>query len=92
MGDLKALNVGMSPAFVGFIVVALVGGAAEMASAFAGARKNMLDLSVGIALGSNASIARRAINLRNARRLAQFPNQRMLASTTADNENFHSSG
>ena len=48
---------GMTPAFVGFIVVALVGGAAEMASAFAGARKNRLDLSVGIALGSAAQIA-----------------------------------
>ena len=48
---------GMTPAFVGFIVVALVGGAAEMASAFAGARSNRLDLSVGIALGSAAQIA-----------------------------------
>jgi Ca2+:H+ antiporter len=52
-----ALALGMTPAFVGFIVVALVGGAAEMASAFAGARKNRLDLSVGIALGSAAQIA-----------------------------------
>ena len=48
---------GMTPAFVGFIVVALVGGAAEMASAFSGARKNRLDLSVGIALGSASQIA-----------------------------------
>jgi Ca2+:H+ antiporter len=48
---------GMTPAFVGFIVVALVGAAAEMAAAFAGARKNRLDLSVGIALGSAAQIA-----------------------------------
>jgi len=48
---------GMSQTFVGFIVVALVGGAAEMASAFAGARKNRLDLSVGIALGSASQIA-----------------------------------
>jgi Ca2+:H+ antiporter len=48
---------GMTQAFVGFIVVALVGGAAEMASAFAGARKNHLDLSIGIALGSAAQIA-----------------------------------
>jgi Ca2+:H+ antiporter len=48
---------GMTPAFVGFIVVALVGAAAEMASAFAGARKNRLDLSVGIALGSASQIA-----------------------------------
>jgi Ca2+:H+ antiporter len=48
---------GMTPVFVGFIVVALVGGAAEMASAFSGARKNRLDLSVGIALGSASQIA-----------------------------------
>ncbi len=48
---------GMSPAFVGFIVVALVGAAAEMASAFSAARKNRLDLSVGIALGSASQIA-----------------------------------
>jgi Ca2+:H+ antiporter len=48
---------GMSPAFVGFVVVALVGGAAEMASAFSGARKDRLDLSVGIALGSASQIA-----------------------------------
>ena len=48
---------GMTPAFVGFIVVALVGGAAEMGSAFSGARKNRLDLSVGIALGSASQIA-----------------------------------
>jgi Ca2+:H+ antiporter len=48
---------GMTPAFVGFIVVALVGGAAEMGAAFSGARKNRLDLSVGIALGSSSQIA-----------------------------------
>ena len=52
-----ALALGMTQAFVGFIVVALVGAAAEMASAFSGARKNRLDLSVGIALGSAAQIA-----------------------------------
>lgn len=48
---------GMTPAFVGFIVVTLVGAAAEMASAFSAARKNRLDLSVGIALGSASQIA-----------------------------------
>ena len=48
---------GMSQAFVGFIVVALVGGAAEMAVAFSAARKDWLDLSVGIALGSASQIA-----------------------------------
>jgi Ca2+:H+ antiporter len=48
---------GMTPAFVGFIVVALVGAAAEMVAAFSSARKNRLDLSVGIALGSASQIA-----------------------------------
>ena len=52
-----AVTFGMTQAFVGFIIVALVGGAAEMASAFSGARKDRLDLSVGIALGSAAQIA-----------------------------------
>jgi Ca2+:H+ antiporter len=52
-----AEDLGMTQAFVGFIVVALVGGAAEMASAFSAARKNRLDMSVGIALGSSAQIA-----------------------------------
>src|SRR6185436_14441464 len=52
-----AVAFGMTPAFVGFIVVALVGGAAEMASAFSAARKDRLDLSVGIALGSASQIA-----------------------------------
>jgi len=52
-----AESFGMTPAFVGFIVVALVGGAAEMGAAFSGARKNRLDLSVGIALGSASQIA-----------------------------------
>jgi Ca2+:H+ antiporter len=52
-----AVDLGMSHAFVGFVVVALVGGAAEMASAFSGALKNRLDLSVGIAFGSATQIA-----------------------------------
>lgn len=55
--QLAAETFGMTQAFVGFIVVALVGAAAEMASAFSGARKNRLDLSVGIALGSASQIA-----------------------------------
>ena len=55
--QIAAEDFGMTPAFVGFIVVALVGAAAEMASAFSAARKNRLDLSVGIALGSASQIA-----------------------------------
>ena len=45
-----ATALGITPAFVGIVIVALVGGAAEMVSAFSAARKNKLDLSVGIAL------------------------------------------
>jgi Ca2+:H+ antiporter len=52
-----AVTFGMTPAFVGFVVVSLVGAAAEMASAFSAARKNRLDMSVGIALGSASQIA-----------------------------------
>jgi Ca2+:H+ antiporter len=52
-----AVSFDMTPAFVGFIIVALVGGAAEMASALSAARQNRLDLSVSIALGSAAQIA-----------------------------------
>lgn len=52
-----AAELGMTPAFVGFIVVALVGAAAEMVAAFAAARADRLDLSVSIALGSSAQIA-----------------------------------
>jgi Ca2+:H+ antiporter len=52
-----AVAFGMTPAFVGFVVVALVGAAAEMLTAFSAARKNRLDLSVSIALGSASQIA-----------------------------------
>ena len=52
-----AATLGISPAFVGFIIVALVGGAAEMVTALSAARKDRLDLSVGVALGSAAQIA-----------------------------------
>jgi len=51
----KAL--GMSQVFIGIVFVAIVGGAAESGSAVAMARKNKLDLSVGIALGSCIQIA-----------------------------------
>jgi Ca2+:H+ antiporter len=52
-----SLQLGMSAPFVGFIVVALVGAAAEMATAFSAARKNRLDLSVSIGMGSASQIA-----------------------------------
>ena len=48
---------GMSAAFVGFIVVSFVGGVPEAMVAISAARKNRLDLSVSIALGSAAQFA-----------------------------------
>jgi Ca2+:H+ antiporter len=51
----KAL--GMSQIFIGIVFLAIVGGAAESGSAIAMARKNKMDLSVGIALGSCIQIA-----------------------------------
>jgi Ca2+:H+ antiporter len=50
-------TLGLSPAFVGFVIVALVGAAAEMTTAFSAAARNRLDMSVGIAFGSSAQIA-----------------------------------
>jgi Ca2+:H+ antiporter len=50
-------SLGMSKAFVGFIVVSLVGAAAEMTTAFSAARKDRLDLAVGVAMGSSSQIA-----------------------------------
>ncbi|MFL6230661.1 MAG: calcium/proton exchanger [Pyrinomonadaceae bacterium] len=54
-GTGKAL--GMSEVFIGIVLLAVVGGAAESGSAVAMARKNKMDLSVGIALGSCIQIA-----------------------------------
>jgi Ca2+:H+ antiporter len=48
---------GMSTVFIGIVFLAIVGGAAESGSAIAMARKNKLDLTVGIALGSSIQIA-----------------------------------
>jgi Ca2+:H+ antiporter len=48
---------GMSQVFIGIVLLAIVGGAAESGSAIAMARKNRMDLTVGIALGSCIQIA-----------------------------------
>jgi Ca2+:H+ antiporter len=50
-------SLGMSQIFIGIVLLAVVGGAAESGSAIAMARKNKVDLSVGIALGSSIQIA-----------------------------------
>ena len=54
-GTGKAL--GMSQTFIGIVFLAIVGGAAESGSAIAMGRKNKMDLSMGIALGSCIQIA-----------------------------------
>jgi Ca2+:H+ antiporter len=48
---------GMSQVFIGIVLLAIVGGAAESGSAIAMARKNRLDLTIGIAMGSSIQIA-----------------------------------
>jgi Ca2+:H+ antiporter len=50
-------KMGLSQGFVGFIIVPVVGAAAEMMAAFSAAKKNKLDISVSIAIGSAAQIA-----------------------------------
>jgi Ca2+:H+ antiporter len=52
-----ASSIGMSQFFIGAVVVALVGNAAEHWVAVAVARKNQIDLSINIAIGSAAQIA-----------------------------------
>jgi Ca2+:H+ antiporter len=49
--------VGVTEVFVGVIVVAIVGNAAEHSAAILMAMKNKMDLSVGIAIGSSLQIA-----------------------------------
>jgi Ca2+:H+ antiporter len=50
-------SLGVTEVFVGVIVVAIVGNAAEHSTAIVMALKNKMDLSVGIAIGSSLQIA-----------------------------------
>jgi Ca2+:H+ antiporter len=50
-------QLGMSQTFIGIIIVAIVGGAAESLSAVAAAAKNKLDLTMGVVYGSCVQIA-----------------------------------
>ena len=52
-----AVAMGMSKVFVGIIVVAIVGNAAEHSTAILMAMRNRMDLSLGIAIGSSIQIA-----------------------------------
>ena len=50
-------SVGLTEVFVGVIVVAIVGSAAEHSTAIVVAMKDKMDLTVGIAIGSSLQIA-----------------------------------
>ncbi|MBS1996386.1 MAG: calcium/proton exchanger [Cyanobacteria bacterium SZAS LIN-2] len=52
-----ALKLGVSHIFIGVILVAIVGNAAEHSTALLMARKNKMDLAINIALGSGSQIA-----------------------------------
>lgn len=55
--DYLVSNGGVSPAFIGLIILPIVGNAAEHVTAVTVAYKNKMDLSINIALGSSIQIA-----------------------------------
>ena len=59
VGTIEAVrtSLGITEVFVGVIVVAIVGNAAEHSTAIVMALKNKMDLSVGIAIGSSLQVA-----------------------------------
>ena len=59
VGTIEAVraSLGITEVFVGVIVVAIVGNAAEHSTAIVMAVKNKMDLSVGIAIGSSLQVA-----------------------------------
>lgn len=50
-------SLGLSDAFTGVFVLAVIGGAAEQATAIVAAQRNRMDLSMSIALGSSVQLA-----------------------------------
>ncbi|MBO9717373.1 MAG: calcium/proton exchanger [Pseudoxanthomonas sp.] len=59
VGTVEAASeaMGFSDAFTGVFVLAVIGGAAEQATAIVAARKNRMDLSMSITLGSGVQLA-----------------------------------
>ncbi len=55
--EMAARDLGMTEVFVGVIVVAVVGNAAEHSTAVMMALRNRMDLAVGIAIGSSIQVA-----------------------------------
>ncbi len=52
-----ARSLGMTEVFIGVVVVAIIGNAAEHSTAVLAARRNRMDLSLAIAIGSSVQIA-----------------------------------
>ena len=52
-----AEGVGLSQAFVGFVIIPIIGNAAEHSTAVVMANKGKMDLAFGVALGSSTQIA-----------------------------------
>jgi len=55
--EATAISLGVSQIFIGVILVAIVGNAAEHSTALLMALRNKMDLAINIALGSGAQIA-----------------------------------
>jgi Ca2+:H+ antiporter len=55
--DQTARSLGMNEVFVGVILVAIIGNAAEHSTAVIAAKKNKMDLAINIAVGSSIQIA-----------------------------------
>ena len=52
-----ARSLGLSSGFIGVFVIAILGNAAEHATAISAAMKNRMDLSLSIAIGSSVQVA-----------------------------------
>jgi len=77
-------DLGISKTFIGLVVLAVVGGAAELGSAVMMGRKNRMDLAIGIALGSSVQIALFVAPLLVLLSLVAAPQPFILAFTRAE--------
>lgn len=77
-------DLGVSKTFIGLVVLAVVGGAAELGSAVMMGRKNRMDLAMGIAIGSSVQIALFVAPLLVLLSLVAAPQPFVLAFTRAE--------
>ena len=81
-----AATIGLSEFFVGVIVVAIVGNAAEHWVAVLVAAKNKMDLAVNIGIGSSAQIALFAVPCSSSRRSSSGRGRWRWCSTASSSE------